>query len=688
MKRLNVIALLIYFIVTNYSIAQPIISEKTKADVMIIQRHTSDILRGNANVINRFPILKINEIYYVSFIGKLYDPLQIDNNYNSKIIIGAGVGKIRSVRIPIDKLNEIYLLTNVQYLEIATKIAPNIDRVRNDTRVDSVYNNLDLPHRYTGKNVLIGMQDWGYDYTHPMFYDTLLQQTRILAAWDHFKQSGPHPNSFPYGTEYNGETELLSAKGDTSNQLRYATHATHVAGIAGGSGAGKIAMGMAPEAQFLFTTVRVDEAAAIDSWEWMYQKAKEVKKNLVVNMSWGLYHYGTNDGTSLLSQAITEYTKERVLFVTSAGNNGNNKFHIKKEFNNDSVFSRVKFFDYSVHDSMWGQSIHAWGEVEQNFQIKFQIKSWNGTLLNETNYFSTTNNGYTDSFLVVNSNDTVWYNITSQSVHPQNNRPTMRLRIRNTIPSTHIDIVAKATSGIVHFWNLIELTTNGGNWGSAFVAVNDKYIEGDDFYGIGEPACAKDAISVAAHRSQYLNPLGTIMLGGQRAAFSSIGPLYNEELKPDLSAPGYQVLSSISSFTTETHNMNEFIEFNEKKYYFDRFSGTSMSSPVVAGICALIWEANPYLTPLQIKEIVIQTAREDEFTGEIPPEGSSIWGFGKINAKLSIEKSLEYIGLGENVIHYKKNWTIFPNPSIDSFSVNGLQSIQKVQLISQDGKII
>jgi len=283
---------------------------------------------------------------------------------------------------------------------------------------------------------------------------------------------------------------------------------------------------------------------------------------------------------------------------------------------------------------------------------------------------------------------TVWYNITVDGAHPQNSRPTVRLRVRNTKPLLQIDLVARAVAGRVHFWNLIELTTNGGNWGSPFLSAGGNYVAGDNLYGIGEPACAKDAISVAAHISEYLNSTGTTLLGGQITSFSSYGPLYNGDMKPDISAPGRQILSSISSFTTESHATTTVTEFNGKNYYFDRLSGTSMSSPVVAGICALIWEANPYLTPYQIKDIVMQTAREDVHTGEIPAEGSTRWGFGKIDTKKAIEKALVMVGLGEQHVYHQKEWAVFPNPSNDVFSVSGLDTIENVQLITLDGRRI
>jgi len=666
----------------------PIVSEQTKADIAQIQRQIPAIQTNFERYSTYFPLLMIDAVPYVSFIGKLKKNSSITSDVSLGIRIGQGVGQIRSVRIPLYQLDKITQLSSIEFLELASKIKPYLERVRFDTRVDSVAQpDMDLPQIYTGKDVIIGMQDWGYDYTHPMFYDTTLQTNRILAAWDQFKRLGPHPMGFEYGTEYTDTEQLLNAKSDTANQYGYATHATHVAGIAGGSGAGRIAMGMAPEANFLFTTILVDEAAALDAWEWLYQKAKNYKKKLVVNMSWGLYHFGTNDGTSLLSQALTEYTNQGVLFVTSAGNNGNVNFHFQRTFNQDSILSRVSFYDYSLHDSLFGQSIHAWGEPNNPFELKFQIKKLNGTILEETSYFSTLVSGYIDSFLVVNTNDTIWYNVTTQTEHPQNQRPTARLRIKKTQPSLHVDLILKANSGNIHVWNLVELTTNGGNWGMPFLVSGSNYIGGDNLYGIGEPAAAQDALSVAAHRSEYLS-LNGYLEGGHRANFSSIGPLYNDIQKPDISAPGVNILSSLSSYTDEPHPTTISTEFNSRTYYFASLSGTSMSSPVVAGICALIWESNPYLSPRQIKDIVLQTARTDQHTGEIPPEGSTKWGMGKINARSAIEKALKTQGVLSDIVHYKKNWSVYPNPTTQQLFVQGIENIEKVQLIDVNGKII
>jgi minor extracellular serine protease Vpr len=663
----------------------PEISQKSLQDINAINRSKAFIPKDEI-LLRELPIMLIDNAYYVSFVGKLRS-LNDAISPKEGVIIGQGKGLIRSVRIRLDKLDVISSLSMLSHLELAGKIKPYLNKALFDTRVDSVHTGLGLDRAYTGKNVLIGINDWGFDYTHPMLYDTLLQQTRIFAAWDQFKRSGPHPQGYAYGTEYATAAALLAAQTDTTNQLNHSTHGTHVAGIAGGSGAGVMSKGMAFEAQFLLTTILVDEAAVLDSWNWLYDKAHEAQKNLVVNMSWGLYHFGTSDGSSLLSQAITEYTDLGVLFVSSAGNNGGVKFHFNRTFNNDSIKSRITFYDYALHDSLWGQSIHGWGEVGKNFEVKIQVKQ-GITNIAETPYFSTLMNGYDEGFIVVNINDTIWYNIAGQSSHPQNGRPTVRFRIKNKHTNYLIDLVVRAQSGEVHFWNLVELTTNGGNWGQSFNSGGAGYIAGDAKYGIGEPSCAEDCLTVAAHISEYLHSNGTTLLGGARETFSSIGPLYSGIHKPDISGPGSQVISSISSFTTDTYTPMYSTTFNGRTYDFAKLSGTSMSSPAVAGICALIWEANPYLSPRQVKQIIMETARQDNKTGVISAPGSVEWGMGKVNARLAVKLALESLGLENMDVQTNDNWQVFPNPSSDVISINGLENSTSVHLVDASGKMI
>jgi subtilisin family serine protease len=58
-------------------------------------------------------------------------------------------------------------------------VSANLDASRKSSRVDSVHQGIQLPVAYSGKGVVVGIFDGGFDYTHPAFYDTLCQQLRI-----------------------------------------------------------------------------------------------------------------------------------------------------------------------------------------------------------------------------------------------------------------------------------------------------------------------------------------------------------------------------------------------------------------------------------------------------------------------------------------------------------------------------
>jgi hypothetical protein len=71
-------------------------------------------------------------------------------------------------------------------------------------------------------------------------------------------------------------------------------------------------------------------------------------------------------------------------------------------------------------------------------------------------------------------------------------------------------------------------------------------------------------------------------------------------------------------------------------YDFAKLSGTSMSSPATAGVVALMLEANPTLTAGDVRDLLEQTAREDNDTGALPSEGDWVWGHGKVTASQAV----------------------------------------------------
>jgi hypothetical protein len=89
-----------------------------------------------------------------------------------------------------------------------------------------------------------------------------------------------------------------------------------------------------------------------------------------------------------------------------------------------------------------------------------------------------------------------------------------------------------------------------------------------------------------------------------------------------------------------------------------------MSGPVVAGACALVLEANPWLTAQQVKQIIMQTARTDNFTGVIPIQGSPLWGMGKLNAYAAVKEALALVEIPENTL--ENAWNVYPNPVMET----------------------
>lgn len=618
------------------------------------------------NQFNQYTTSIVKGITYIHVLA------MIDDNFNQKtlhskgIVIGSVIKNIATLRIPISLLNSNLNLQGVSYLSPSHKVSPMLNKAVKDARVDSVHQGLTLPHPFSGKDVIIGITDWGFDYTNPMFYDTTLTHTRIFKAWDQYRNAGPAPEGFNYGTEISGETALLQAQCDTFNIYQWATHGSHVAGICGGSGAGTVYRGVAYDANYLMATFLVDEASVIDAFNWMKTVAQQEGKRLVVNMSWGLYWMGNLDGTSLTSQAIDALSAEGVVFVTSAGNNGDETFHIKKEFssNTDTLKTVIGFNNYGYYPTMWGQSVSAWGLPNHSFQYRLKVLNTTNQEIAETQMHTTNHTGYIDTMMVMGA-DTIFYNIISDSSNYLNQRPHARIRIKNKSSQYQIALHSVADSGTVHYWNVIELTNDVGNWGGPFTAPLADYTAGNAFYSIGEPACTESVISVAAHTTEIIVPNGTVYLGA-RAAFSSIGPTLDGRTKPDISAPGVSIGSSISSFTNATVEQGSVIgsvNFNARTYQFVRYSGTSMSGPMVSGVVALMLQANPQLTATQVKEIIHETARQDINTGAIGDTGSVYWGWGKIHALRAVKRSLELL----NIKDYSASnlCTIYPVPATD-----------------------
>ena len=611
----------------------------------------------------------------VGFVGKLDDGITEDqwlawDNPGAGVHCGAVKHGVASFRLDIDKLDLLAGLPLTR-VDLASRAAADLNKARYGTRVDSVHAGLGLPQAYDGEGVLIGVLDWGFDYTNPMFYDTALTASRIRAVWDQYRQAGPHPEGFTYGAEATTPWEIQLLESDTSNVYGYSTHGTHVAGIAGGGGAGIGLTGMAPAAEFLFATLMVDEAAALDAFAWMQQIAEEDDKRLVINNSWGLPQWGTPDGTSLSNVFIDAMSDEGVVFVSSNGNNGDSDFHIEHTFAEpgDTARSRVQFYPLSANPNAWGQNLTLWGEPGESFAAGFLLTQGISNVVDGSPMFHTAEGPLVLDTMLVTNSDTIVYDVAMEASHPDNGRPFLQIRVRKGSSNLAVVLQFTASTGRVHAWNHTHLSNDVGNWGQDFQAAQPTWLAGNPSYGIQQPACGQSVIAVGAYSSEHLNSQGT-EVGGSLAYFSSYGPTLDERLKPNVSAPGVNVESSLSSFRDGTYAVTSSTEFDGATYDFAKLSGTSMSSPATAGVVALMLQANPDLMPGDVRDILELTAREDDDTGALPVDGDFVWGHGKVTATSALSLALSWVpGQGLPDDTHTPPLQLFPNPATDEVTV-------------------
>ncbi|WP_308635779.1 S8 family serine peptidase [Paenibacillus silvisoli] len=159
------------------------------------------------------------------------------------------------------------------------------------------------------------------------------------------------------------------------------------------------------------------------------------------------------------------------------------------------------------------------------------------------------------------------------------------------------------------------------------------------------------ARQMKAHPDQTLqftmrNDFETVAVAGDRMAdFSSRGPNSdgNYGIKPDLSAPGVQVFSTIPAYGQVNPDANY-----DKAYA--KLSGTSMATPHVAGLALLIKQAHPDWTPTDIRAALANTAEE------IHDENGTLYdvysqGAGRVNVMNAIDTRAIMESMDEITLH-------------------------------------
>ena len=167
----------------------------------------------------------------------------------------------------------------------------------------------------------------------------------------------------------------------------------------------------------------------------------------------------------------------------------------------------------------------------------------------------------------------------------------------------------------------------------------------------------------------------------QSGSFEIDGDVWTWEDRPTVTAPGTDIISTRALVATLTPLGAPQDVSIEPAYlpYYTTMSGTSMAAPHVAGIVALLLEANPSLSPLEVKQILQRTATN------IPSRESWEAGAGYVNAFAAVDNAFRSASYGSTLNYTRQfnsnplsevintSFTIAYNPVVSSSTQNKFQ---------------
>ena len=597
--------------------------------------------------------------------------------------------------------------------------------VEENNEPHEVYNGMNNTRTRSGKGVIVGVYDTGLDWTHQDFIDEN-GNSRILYYWDQNDVEHNQPIKgdgwlYAYGREYKQQdfNDALFSFNNTwdpeSNYFAPATnerypikasardtegHGTHVTGTLAGNGRGSGKIGVAHESSIIFVKmdVVVSDASIVDGINYIFHRAAELNMSSVINLSLG-YSYGPHDGNTLSDLAIDSLIGPGRIVVAAAGNdgyiNGSNKtvpaFHANGNMlSYETITIQVPSFTAGVPKLCFSEATDIY---EDNFvffdlwyggsdSCKVRVTSPSGavypTILNSTLTGKLPQEFDTEEGFIYISNGI-------DDDDSTDNRLFFEISdSRGTLPA-------------IGTWKveLLPVDINEGGRFDAWFGASDSIIYGwyqqpyprdpisligerqtDNKMTIDSPAAAKKVIAVGAYTSRteyyyydpwldkpaYIASDESMSRLGELAYFSSRGPRRDNVTKPDITAPGFLVVSSFSHFVRHEEwlrrNSSVYDSCKSTNYFQDLevspdlesaiLAGTSMASPNVAGAVALFLEVDPNLSETDVKRILAQSALHDYYTDTFelysntndPAETDSDastkptnedWGLGKID---------------------------------------------------------
>ena len=456
------------------------------------------------------------------------------------------------------------------------------------------------PLSLTGQGILVGIIDSGIDIYHPDFRNEE-GTTRIAGLWDQTLTPDTDtgqtpPEGYNTGVYFSREDiDAILALGERAPTVDVSGHGTHVAGIAAGNGRASRGenRGVAYEADLLIVKLgsRRKEgfpqtAELMQGVDFCVRWSLRNNQPLALNLSYG-NSYGSHTGTSLIETYLdTVAGIGRTTICVGSGNEGNQRRHAAGTL----VEGQDRMIEFTVAPGEYNLGIQLWKQYVDRFQITLQTPSGAKIVLSED-----LEGTYR---YVQDGTEILWYfgepapYSIQQEIYlellPEGVYSNIRSGIWKIILSPR-DIV----DGRYDLW-----MPSGGS-----INAETGFLVSDADLTLTIPSTASKTISVAAYDGNT----------GTYAPFSGRGYVCCHLVKPDLAAPGVDILSCAPGGG------------------YTRRTGTSMACPFVTGSAALLMQFgiiqgnDPYLFGQKVKAYLIRGAARLSAFQKIPNDRVG-WG--------------------------------------------------------------
>ncbi|WHY79980.1 S8 family serine peptidase [Neobacillus sp. WH10] len=466
------------------------------------------------------------------------------------------------------------------------------------------YDGLDRLHAegFTGKGIKVGILDTGMDHNHPDLKDA------YKGGYD-FVDDDSDPMETTYADwKKSGKPEI------SSGRIYYTEHGTHVAGIIGGRGVADSEykmVGAAPEADlYAYRVLGAYGSGTTDDIIAGIDRAVNDGMD-VINMSLG---NSLNDPLYATSIAVNIAVLSGVTTVVAAGNSGDKNYTLGSP--------GAAALALTVGASSVSFDIFQYAAVQNgaNYSLRQLARNYSDDL--------TQLKGKTFKLVDVGLGRPTDFNgkvFDNQSI-ALIKRGTIGLvdKIKNA--------KAKGAVGVLMYNDELNLAEGAIQpfLGESLDAIPSFSVS------LNEGTTILAAVKAGKTNITFGDFTKIKTAGGELAAFSSRGPSrVNYDIKPEVTAPGVSIMSTVPFYMNDKTVDGSKTE--DYKYAYTRLSGTSMATPYVAGVAALLLQSNNSLDPADIKSILMNTADPLSKAYSVFEIGS-----GQVDAYEAIHSNVEF----------------------------------------------